>query len=96
MRAGGSERRPGACTLERGRGVSGAARQCGGSERSELTAAAQRAHGRARSSACARAERGGPARERERRERKGVEKENKSQRFDSVQTQDFQLKLEKF
>ena len=40
--------------------------------------------------------RGGSARERERRERKGVERENKSQRFDSVQTQDFQLKLEKF
>ena len=46
---------------------------------------------------CLRAQgRGGSARERERRERKGVERENKSQRFDSVQTQDFQLKLEKF
>jgi len=43
-----------------------------------------------------RAERGGSARERERREKKGVERERKSQRFDFVQTQDFQLKLEKF
>ena len=46
---------------------------------------------------CLRAQgRGGSAREREKGERKGVERENQSQPFDLAQTQDFQMKLEKF
>ena len=55
-------------------------------------AARQRAH--ARSSACARAQSRESARERG--ERKRVERERICQRFDSIQTQNFQLKLEKF
>ena len=89
VRAGGSERGPGACALERG----SAAR------RSEAAASSWQRHSertRGRAQVPARAERGGSAREREKGERKGVEREKKSQRFDSVQTQDFQLKLEKF
>jgi hypothetical protein len=80
-----------ACAHSSGGGeVSGAARHGGGSRRSELAVVSQRTHARPRSSACARAERGGSAREREGGERK------KSTRFDLVQTRDFQLKLEKF
>jgi len=52
---------------------------------------------RVRAQVPARAERGKESEgERERREKKGVERENKSQRFGLVQTQNFQLKLEKF
>ena len=65
-----------ACALKWGGEVSGAARQCDGSRRSELAAAAQRAHARC-AQVPARAERGGAARERERREKKGVEREKR-------------------
>ena len=54
--------------------------------------ARQRAH--ARSSACARAQSRESARERG--ERKRVERERICQRFDLIQTQNFQLKLENF
>ena len=63
-------------------------RQCGSSERSERTGG--------RAQVPARAERGGSARGREKGERKGVERESESQPFDLAQTQDFQMKLEKF
>ena len=53
-------------------------------------------HARARSSACARAEGGGSAREREKGERKGVERESESQCFDLGFSQNFPWKLEKF
>ena len=71
-----------------------AARQQG----SELAAAAQQAHARRAQvpARARRAERGGSAREREKGERKGVERENQGQPFDLAQTQDFQMKLEKF
>jgi len=53
-------------------------------------------HAQARSSACARAEGGGSAREREKGERKGVERESESQSFDLGFSQNFPWKLEKF
>ena len=65
-----------------------------GSRRSELGSGA--ASARAGALECLRAQRGEGERGRERGERKGVEREKKGQRFDSVQTQNFQLKLEKF
>ena len=49
MRAGGSERRPGACALERGEAVRSGSRAAS-------AAAAQRAHARPRSGACTRAQ----------------------------------------
>ena len=87
------------CRLDgRGRGkVSGgrAGRRALMAGQGARRAAAQRAGVRARSSACARRE-AGRARERDRGEKKGVEREKKGQWFDSVQTQNFQLKLKKF
>jgi len=81
----------------RGRSAAGVRAGCSwpGSERQGSGAASARG---ARSSACARAQsREGRVSEREERER-GVEREKKKkcQRFDLVQTQDLQLKLEKF
>ena len=60
-------------------GVSGTARQHGGSERSEpaVSGAARHARAALKCLRARRAERGGSARERERRERKGVEREIK-------------------
>ena len=60
-------------------GVSGAARQRGGNERSEpaVSGAARHARAALKCLRARRAERGGSARERERRERKGVEREIK-------------------
>ena len=60
-------------------GVSGAVRQRGGSERSEpaVSGAARHARAALKCLHARRAERGGSARERERRERKGVEREIK-------------------
>ena len=75
-------------------GVSGTARQQG----SEGAAAAQRGSERTRAQVPARAQsREGRVSEGEREEReKGSGERNKSQGFDLVQTQDFQLKLKKF
>jgi hypothetical protein len=101
---------PSPCRLRRARRLSGAQQDDGtgevsggraagcswpGSERQGSGAASARG---ARSSACSRAQsREGRVSEREERER-GVERERKKkcQRFDLVQTHDFQLKLEKF
>ena len=81
-------------------GGASAARHCEAAARqqgSELAAAAQRAHAR-HAQVPARAEqRGEGQRGRERKEREREWRERKeSQRFDSVKTQDFQLKLKKF
>jgi len=93
---------------EQGRSEDGVRAQVGwgGQRRGEAVRwqQAQRARGSgaasaraARSSACARAEqRGEGQRGREKGERKGVERENQGQPFDLAQTQDFQMKLEKF
>ena len=95
MRAGGSERRPGACALERGEAVR--------SSRSASTAAVQRARGSSAASAraaafkCLHPRREGRAsgEEREEREREWREK-TQGQPFDLAQTHDFQQELEKF
>ena len=80
-------------------GVSGVARQRGGSERSEPAVSGAARHARA-ALKCLRAQsREGRVSEGEREEReereKGSGERNKSQRFDLVQTRNFQLKLEK-
>ena len=69
-----------ACALKWGGEVSGAARQCDGSRCSKLTAAAQRAHARRAQVPvrARRAERGGSARERERREKGSGERKPRS------------------
>ena len=71
VRAGGSERSPGACALERGWGVSGAARQRGDSERSEGTGGALKCL-RARAEQRGEGQRGRERGEREREWRKKI------------------------
>jgi len=96
VRAGGSERRPGACALERGEAVR--------SSRSASTAATQRARGSSAASAraaafkclCPRREGKASGEEREKREKESGERKPKVNLFDLVKTQDLKLKLEKF
>ena len=68
-----------------------------GSSRAASTGVQRRGERVAAARALPRAQGGESQRGREREEReKGSGERNKSQRFDLVQTQDFQLKLEKF